>query len=63
MFAAARLMILNKIDLLPHLDFDVAACIDYARRVNPTIEVLQLSARTGEGMEPGWPGWRRGATR
>ena len=62
MFAAARLMILNKIDLLPHLDFDVAACIDYARRVNPAIEVLQLSARTGEGMDA-WLAWlaaRRG---
>ena len=42
-------MILNKTDLLPHLDFDVAACIDYARRANPAIEVLQLSARTGRG--------------
>ena len=56
MFAAARLMILNKIDLLPHLDFDVAACMAYARRVNPTIEVLQLSARTGEGMDA-WLAW------
>ncbi|MFX6728669.1 hydrogenase nickel incorporation protein HypB, partial [Acinetobacter baumannii] len=46
MFAAARLMILNKTDLLPHLDFDVARCIDYARRVNPGIEVIELSART-----------------
>lgn len=51
MFAAARLMVLNKIDLLPHLDFDVERCISYARRVNPAIEVLQVSARSGEGLD------------
>ena len=56
MFAAARLMILNKIDLLPHVSFDVARCIDYARRVNPGITILQLSATTGEGMET-WLDW------
>jgi hydrogenase nickel incorporation protein HypB len=56
MFAAADVMLLNKIDLLPHVDFDVAQCIDYARRVNPRIKVLQVSARTGEGMEL-WLQW------
>jgi len=56
MFAAAHLMVLNKTDLLPHLDFDVGQCIAYARRVNPAIEVLQLSARTGEGMSA-WLDW------
>ncbi|WP_439672996.1 Hydrogenase maturation factor HypB (plasmid) [Cupriavidus necator] len=56
MFAAARLMILNKIDLLPYLHFDVARCIEYARRINPAIEVLQLSASSGEGMAD-WLGW------
>jgi hydrogenase nickel incorporation protein HypB len=56
MFHAADLMVLNKIDLLPHVDFDVAQCIDYARRVNPRIKVLQLSARSGEGM-PTWYAW------
>jgi hydrogenase nickel incorporation protein HypB len=60
MFAAADLMILGKIDLLPHLDFDVAACIEAARRVNPAIEVIRLSARTGEGMEA-WVDWLRRA--
>jgi hydrogenase nickel incorporation protein HypB len=43
-------MLLNKIDLLPHLNFDVAATIAYARRVNPRIRVIQLSATNGEGM-------------
>ncbi|MES9898334.1 MAG: hydrogenase nickel incorporation protein HypB [Sedimenticola sp.] len=56
MFHAADLMILNKIDLLPYLDFDVEKCIEYARRVNPGIKVLQLSATTGEGMES-WQQW------
>ncbi len=56
MFHAADLMILNKVDLLPYLDFDVDKCIEYARRVNPDIEVLQLSARSGEGMES-WYEW------
>jgi hydrogenase nickel incorporation protein HypB len=56
MFAAAQLMILNKIDLLPHLNFDVARCKDYARRVNPGITILELSATTGEGMQA-WLDW------
>jgi hydrogenase nickel incorporation protein HypB len=56
MFAAAELMVLNKIDLLPHLRFDVQRCIDNARRVNPGIEVLQVSATTGEGMDA-WIDW------
>jgi len=56
MFAAASLMLLNKVDLLPHVDFDVAKCIDYARRVNPAIEVLLVSATRGDGMQA-WLDW------
>ncbi|PVV25334.1 MAG: hydrogenase accessory protein HypB [gamma proteobacterium symbiont of Ctena orbiculata] len=56
MFHAADLMLLNKIDLLPHLDFDVQRCIDYAQRINPKIKVLQLSAKTGEGIAA-WYQW------
>ncbi len=56
MFAAARLMVLNKIDLLPYLDFDIPKCIAYAQRVNPGIEVLLVSARSGQGMEA-WLDW------
>ena len=59
MFAAAGLMVLTKTDLLPHVDFDVARCIDYARRVNPAIEVLLLSAKTGQGLDA-WIDWLRG---
>lgn len=56
MFAAAKLMVLNKVDLLPHLDFDVERCIAYARRINPSIEVLQVSATRGNGMNA-WLDW------
>jgi len=58
MFHAADIMILNKIDLLPYVQFDVEKCIEYARRVNPGIQVLQVSATTGEGMED-WYQWLR----
>jgi hydrogenase nickel incorporation protein HypB len=50
MFAAADLMLLNKSDLLPHLDFDVSACLAAAERANPRIRSLTVSARTGEGL-------------
>jgi len=50
MFAAADLMLLNKSDLLPHLDFDVGACLASALRVNPRLQTLVVSARTGEGL-------------
>ena len=50
MFAAADLMLLNKADLLPHLDFDVSACLAAALSANPRIQFLTVSARTGEGL-------------
>ncbi|MGL6160540.1 hydrogenase nickel incorporation protein HypB [Microbulbifer sp.] len=56
MFRAASLMILNKTDLLPHVDFDTDVCIGYARRVNPHIDVLQLSATGGYGLKD-WYDW------
>ena len=56
MFAASALMVVTKTDLLPHLDFDVDRLIDNARRINPTIGVLKLSAKTGEGMDR-WIHW------
>ena len=61
MFHAASLMLLNKVDLLPHLAFDVERCLANARRVNPAIEILQVSATTGQGMDA-WLAWiERGA--
>jgi hydrogenase nickel incorporation protein HypB len=58
MFHAADLMLLNKIDLLPHLRFDVAQCMEYAHRVNPNLVVIQVSATSGEGLEA-WIAWLR----
>jgi hydrogenase nickel incorporation protein HypB len=58
MFRASQVLLLNKIDLLPHLRFDVARCIDYARRVNPELKILGVSAETGEGMDE-WYAWLR----
>jgi hydrogenase nickel incorporation protein HypB len=56
MFRAASLMLLNKVDLLPHLQFDLQRCFEYARRVNPDIAILSVSASTGQGMEE-WLAW------
>jgi hydrogenase nickel incorporation protein HypB len=56
MFRAAQLMIVNKLDLLPYVDFDVDAAIAHARQINPTIEAIGVSARTGEGMAT-WYAW------
>jgi hydrogenase nickel incorporation protein HypB len=56
MFHAASLALINKIDLLPHVRFDVGRCIDNARRVNPKLEFLQVSATRGDGMDE-WLGW------
>ena len=58
MFRAADLMILNKTDLLPHVDFDPELAIAHAREVNPDIEILQVSARTGDGLSA-WYEWLR----
>jgi hydrogenase nickel incorporation protein HypB len=58
MFRAAQVMILNKVDLLPYVDFDVDHAIAAAKSLNPAITTLQLSARTGQGL-PAWYAWLR----
>jgi hydrogenase nickel incorporation protein HypB len=58
MFTAARLAILNKVDLAPYCDVDLDLYEANLRRVHPGIEILRVSARTGEGM-PEWIGWLR----
>jgi hydrogenase nickel incorporation protein HypB len=58
MFRAAEVMILNKIDLLPYVDFDAERAIIFAREVNPDITVLRVSARSGEGLDA-WYDWLR----
>ena len=56
MFRASDIMILNKIDLLPYVQFSSEKCIQYARQVNPGIRVFEVSATTGEGMTA-WTRW------
>ena len=56
MFAAAEVMLLNKVDLLPYLNFNVPLCIEYARRINPYIRVILTSAVSDEGMAE-WQEW------
>jgi hydrogenase nickel incorporation protein HypB len=62
MFRASELMLINKMDLLPYVDFDVETCLDYARQVNPNIQALRVSATTGAGMED-WYRWLEDALR
>jgi len=56
MFSVSDLMLISKTDLLPYLDFNVDQAIDYAKRVNPNLEIILLSAKSGEGMEA-WINW------
>ena len=56
MFAASSLMLINKVDLLPYVDFSVEKCKEYARRVNPNIEFIEVSATKGTGMDA-WCEW------
>ena len=58
MFAASKLAILNKTDLAPHCDADLAAYEANLRGINPKIDILRVSARSGEGMAQ-WVGWLR----
>jgi len=62
MFAAADLLIVNKIDLLPYVNFDVATCVAHARAVRPGIETIVLSATTGENIGA-WYAWLRSQRR
>jgi hydrogenase nickel incorporation protein HypB len=56
MFEASDLVLVNKVDLLPHLDFDVDVAVANAMKINPRLEVLKVSARTGEGFSA-WLAW------
>ena len=56
MFQAADLMLINKIDLLPYLNFDLEQCKAFARQINPRIEIMELSCQTGAGMQQ-WYDW------
>jgi hydrogenase nickel incorporation protein HypB len=56
MFRASEVMIITKIDLLPYVQFDVNRCIEYAKQVNPKMQIFQVSATTGVGLET-WYDW------
>ncbi|MFT4079007.1 hydrogenase nickel incorporation protein HypB [Rhodomicrobium sp.] len=58
MFRTSHLMLITKVDLLPHLDFDADALAANARAINPRIRILRVSAKTGEGMDA-WADWLR----
>jgi hydrogenase nickel incorporation protein HypB len=63
MFQAADLMLINKIDLLPHINFDLEQCKAFARQINPQIEIMELSCHSGAGMQQ-WYDWlAQGANR
>jgi hydrogenase nickel incorporation protein HypB len=55
-FAAVDCLVISKTDLLPHVDFDVARCVAAAREANPSISVVTLSSRSGEGLDA-WLDW------
>lgn len=65
MFSAAKLVIFNKIDLLPHLDFSMERARENILRVNPDAEIIEVSAKTGAGMQPlyEWIGLQRTAVK
>jgi hydrogenase nickel incorporation protein HypB len=58
MFTASRMALLNKVDLAPYCDVDLDLYEENLRRVNPSIEIIRVSARTGEGMDI-WLQWLR----
>lgn len=58
MFRTADLVLLNKVDLLPYVDFDVAQCLAAARRARPDVPMLRVSATSGTGLQD-WYGWLR----
>lgn len=56
MFTTSDALLITKIDVLPYFDFDVAKCIERAKKLNPRIKVFLVSSKTGEGMEA-WESW------
>jgi hydrogenase nickel incorporation protein HypB len=58
MFRSASLVLLTKIDLARHVNFDAERCLDATRSVNPAVEILSLSSTSGEGLDD-WYRWLR----
>ncbi|MDE3165108.1 MAG: hydrogenase nickel incorporation protein HypB [Acidobacteriota bacterium] len=61
-FFKSVLLVLNKIDLLPYVPFDIARARENARRVHPGIEIIEVSCTTGEGLDQ-WRAWLRRCAR
>ncbi len=57
-FAESRVMLLNKTDLMPYVDFSLEKASGFARSLNPAIEIFPVSAKTGDGMDL-WYNWLR----
>lgn len=58
MFSIVDVLLINKIDVLEHFDFDLEACKERAKKLNPNIKIFEISARTGKGID-GWVDWLR----
>ena len=59
MFSICDVLLINKIDVLPYFDFDMAACEKYVHKLNPNMKIFPICARTGEGIDA-WADWLRG---
>jgi len=60
MFGAADVLLLSKVDLLPHLRVDLQLMMDNALKINPRLKIFPVSSYTGEGLQA-WYGWIRGS--
>jgi hydrogenase nickel incorporation protein HypB len=58
MFSIVDVLLINKIDVLEYFDFDLEACKERVKKLNPNVKIIAISARTGEGMEE-WADWLR----
>ncbi|ARC86120.1 hydrogenase accessory protein HypB [Clostridium argentinense CDC 2741] len=58
MFSIVDVLLINKIDVLEHFDFDLEACKERAKKLNPNIKIFEISAKTGKGID-GWVDWLR----
>ena len=58
MFSICDVLLINKIDVLPYFDFDIETCKERVKKLNPNIQIIPISSRTGEGMEE-WCQWLR----
>lgn len=58
MFTICDVLLINKMDVLPYFDFDINACKEYVKKLNPNIKIIPIAARTGEGMKE-WYDWLR----